>query len=66
MRPEWQLCWTGYFASSLDRIQSYRRAPHQLNPFEPWRTRVMLTIVILAYVALIANVLFNWSNDQGW
>jgi len=26
----------------------------------------MLTIVILAYVALIANFLFNWSTDQGW
>jgi len=26
----------------------------------------MLTIVILFYVALAANFLLNWSNDQGW
>jgi len=26
----------------------------------------MLTIVILFYVALLANFLLNWSHDQGW
>jgi len=26
----------------------------------------MLTIVILFYVAIAANLLVNWSTDQGW